>query len=229
MKPLFLAGLILTFLLSPGTYLSAAEGDWELKKDKDGIAVFTRSVDGSSYKAVKASMQVPGTVAALTALVLDSDNCAEWAAHCKRSQVLTALSDKQFVAYTLNDLPWPVADREGITQVEWSQSPDTGAVTMTATILNGDQVPSNAPKVKGAVRLTTGTTSWHFAPADNDTVTVTSEAHIDPEGATPAWLTNRLLVGAPFDTLADMRTLLASGRYDAVEIPWLKATATATP
>jgi hypothetical protein len=229
MKPLFFAGLILTFLLGPGTHLSAAEAAWELKKDKDGIAVFTRSVEGSSYKAVKASMQVPGTVSALAALVLDSENCSEWAAHCKRSQVLTASSDKQFVAYTLNDLPWPVADREGITQVEWSQSPDTGAVTMIATILGGDQVPANAPKAKGAVRLTTGTTSWHFAPTGNNTVTVTSEAHIDPEGATPAWLTNRLLVGAPFDTLAAMRALLASGRYDDAEIPWLSEPAPVAP
>ena len=44
---------------------------------------------------------------------------------------------------------------------------------------------------------------------------------IDPEGATPAWLTNRLLVGAPFETMAAMRTLLASGRYNDASVPWI--------
>lgn len=221
MQSLLLPALILTLIGVLSTPLQAAETDWALKKDDDGITIYTRSVEGSRYKAVRAEMLVDGTVTALTALVLDSERCAEWAAHCKSSTALKTLSDTHFIHYTLNDLPWPVADREGITDVRWAQDAADGTVTMTATLLSGDDVPPETPSARGAVRLTTGTTSWAFTPAEAGKVRVVSEAHIDPEGATPAWLTNRLLVGAPFETMVAMRTLLGSGRYNDARVPWI--------
>ena len=42
---------------------------------------------------------------------------------------------------------------------------------------------------------------------------VVSLAHIDPAGGVPAWLTNRLLVDSPWDTMRDMRKIVNEGRY----------------
>ncbi|MEM7077443.1 MAG: START domain-containing protein [Pseudomonadota bacterium] len=186
--------------------------EWELKRDRDGIAVFTTPVAGSKFKAVKATMTVESSLNALVALVQDTGACPEWAAHCKAAEVIDQVNDQEMFVYTLNDMPWPVSDRDAVAHVRWQQDPETLQIVMSATL-----APDKAPRVKGNVRLTYGETSWEFAPAQDGQVIVTSRAHIDPGGATPAWLTNRLLVDAPFDTLRGMRSLLATGRYAELE------------
>ena len=43
---------------------------------------------------------------------------------------------------------------------------------------------------------------------------IITKAHVDPNGPTPAWITNFLLVDSPFETPSRMRDLIATGRYD---------------
>ena len=42
---------------------------------------------------------------------------------------------------------------------------------------------------------------------------IITKAHVDPNGPTPAWITNFLLVDSPFETPSHMRDLIATGRY----------------
>lgn len=208
-----LAALLLITFSVP---LLADEGGWELKRDRDGIAIYTRAVEGSSYRAVRATMRIASTASAAVALILDTDACSEWADLCKESRVFEQVSDTEMYVYTLNDVPWPVSDRDATTHVLWQQDPQSGAVTMTATIVS-DKLPET-PK---AVRLAEGTTSWTFQPLPGGQLDVVSRAHIEPGGAIPGWLSNRLLVNSPFTTMAGMRAMLLSGRYDDVDIAFL--------
>ncbi len=201
--------------LSP--FADDASNQWQQERDRNGISVHTKSVEGSPYRAVKAVMRVNASLSELVALVQDSTACKDWAAHCKSSEIVAQQSPTEMLVYTLNDLPWPVANRDAVTRVVWQQDPETLTVTMSAKIVAEESVP----KKKGAVRLQQGVTSWEFAPAGEGQVQVISKAHIDPEGATPAWLTNQLLVGAPFDTMAAMRKLVESGAYAQAKVGFI--------
>ena len=53
--------------------------EWELKRDKSEIKVFTSSVEGSGFKAVRAEMLIPARLSSLVALVSDSEACPTWA------------------------------------------------------------------------------------------------------------------------------------------------------
>ena len=205
--------LLLLFISLPVSH-AIAEQEWELKRDRDGIQVYTRSVEGSKHKAVKAEMTVPQGVNELVGLVMDTDACPEWAALCKSSQITEQVSETELYVYTWNDLPWPVKDRDAVAKVNWHQD-SSGIVTMTAELTTG-----KVAEDKKALRLTEGTTSWTFHPSAEGT-RIVSEAHLDPGGATPAWLTNMLLVDSPFDTMVGMRDLVATGKYSDAAFDFL--------
>lgn len=204
--------LLVIALLSAMTIMPTAASDlfdleWEQKRDRDGIAVFTGDVPDSRLKAVMSTMRVTAQLGQLVALVRDANACPEWADLCKKAEHVEVISETEMYVYTLNDLPWPVSDRDAVAHVLWEQSPDTLTVQMTATV-----AADKLPKTK-AVRIPYGITRWTFAPHDDGEVTVISHAHVDPGGATPAWLTNRLLVDSPFTTMQKMREIVSSGRY----------------
>jgi hypothetical protein len=200
---------------------NANDHDWELARDRDGIAVYTKPVAGSKFKAVKSTMTVQATLSELVALVRDSAACSEWADLCKKAEVVESVSETELYVYTYNDLPWPVSDRDAIAHIIWAQEPEHGTVTMTASLVDGNTPSTKVPEVRKAIRLKYGKTSWEFKPLSAGRVAVTSRAHVDPEGATPAWLTNRLLVGSPYDTMLAMRKIIGTGRYRGAKFGFL--------
>ena len=187
----------------------ANDDDWVLERDRDGIQVYTRVVEESDFKAIKSVMTITASLGELVALVRDSAACPQWAALCVKAGDLEVVSETELYVHTLNDLPWPVADRDAVAHVLWSQNPTDLSVTMSATVVS-DKLPIE----KGVVRLSYGVSSWQFIPRGMGKVEIVSRAHIDPGGATPAWLSNRLLVNSPFDTMVGMREMANTDRYE---------------
>lgn len=211
--------LVASLWLVPTVSFAQQQGvsyTWELKRDKDNIQIYTSPVAGSKYKAVRAVTTAPTQVSSAVALVLDFDACPEWAELCEKSEMLEALSPTKSYVYTLNNLPFPVKDRDVVALVEWTVNPDTGRVTMTSVATDSQLVPTGK-----SIRLKKAFAQWHFEQLDAQTIQVESFAHIDPNGVTPAWVTNMLLVDSPYETLKKMTTLLESGRYDKSKVDFL--------
>ena len=73
-KPFFIfAALYLAF-----TAHSVAQSAWELKKDENGILIYSRSVKDSRYKELKAVFDLPGTYDQLRAILNDVNNYKTW-------------------------------------------------------------------------------------------------------------------------------------------------------
>lgn len=210
--------LLGTVLLLPNLILANQDG-WAIKRDTDGIQLSTRTVTGSKHKAVRAEMEIDVALNELVGLVMDTKACPEWVALCKKSEILDQDSATELHIYTLNDLPWPAKDRDVVANVIWSED-STGKVTMQAKLVAGF-----VPEIKKAVRLTQGTMAWVFSPVSNTRTRIVSEAHIDPGGATPAWLTNMLLIDQPYETMKNLRILAQSGRYREANPEFLRSQA----
>ena len=106
--------------------------DWEEKRDRAGLKIFTSTVANSPFRAVRGEMQIDGTVSALVALVDDLPNCHVWADLCKSSrsvEQMPGLPGEQYV-HVYNDIPFPVKDRDVVAHVIWEKDSDTGRVTM---------------------------------------------------------------------------------------------------
>lgn len=187
----------------------ASENDWELKRDRDDIRVYTRDVAGSKFKAVKATTTVTAPLGAAVALIRDTSACPQVAALCKKSWVHETVSETELYVYSYNDLPWPVRDRDVLVRALWSQDPTNFSVTMTATSVAGMMAENDQ-----AIRLREASFNWEFVPLEAGRLQVTTRVHIDPAGPMPALIMNLLLVDAPFKTLTNMRSVLETGKYD---------------
>lgn len=198
----------LCLLLQAGGSSAYASENWNLKKDRDGIQIYTRKVEGSPFKAVRGITRVNARLSSLVALVRDAKACPDWADRCGESWVHEKINDTEEYVYTLNELPWPVADRDVLAHVRWSQSTDNLAVTMLSSATEG-----LLEKKKGIVRLTEANAQWIFTPLESGEVEVVTLAHINPAGPLPAWVTNLLLVDAPFNTLSKLREAVQDQKY----------------
>ena len=211
-----LIGLLLPTIAA--AQLAGVKYDWEQQRDKKGIIIETSSVAGSDFKAVRGEMSVKASVSSLVALVEDLPSCPDWAALCKEARVEKRISDTESYAYIYNDIPFPVSDRDVYAHVVWVQEPATRKVSMTSTATAGGTPKTDAVRIQKAV------SQWHFTPNNDGTTKVENFAHIDPNGPTPAWITNMMLVDSPFKSMQNMREIVEAGSYADVKIAFLEGT-----
>ncbi len=198
--------------------LQASTDDWSKRKDKDGIQVYTRSVEGSPHKAVKAETVVDKLrLSSLAALLMDAEACPDWADRCAESYVHEQLSDTEFYVYSDNDMPFPVKDRDALAHVKWSQNKESLEVLMTSVATTGILA-----KRKGRLRLTEARTSWRFTPLPDGSVRVSNESHINPGSALPGWVTNMLLVDTPHKTMRAFIEEASAEKYRDAKVSFIQ-------
>ena len=211
--------LLISMLLVLGSTaaLAAADDDWELRRDRDGIQVYTRSVEGSPYDAVRSVTVVQDVpLSAMVALLEDAPACADWADRCAESYVVERLAKTESLVYTLNDMPFPVKDRDVVAHVIWHQDPVSKTVTMQSQATEGEM-----DQISGRVRLTQAQVQWQFRPLPSGAVEVSNQAHIDPGSALPGWVTNMLLVDTPFETMRAFVAEVQKPAYQSATVDFI--------
>ena len=110
---------IVVLMLAPSYLFAAEDQGWKLQRDKGGIQVHTRSVEGSPFDAVRTTTRMTDVrLSSLVALIEDAPACAEWADSCAESYLVERLSDTESLVYTHNDMPFPVKDRDVLAQLK---------------------------------------------------------------------------------------------------------------
>ena len=212
--------LLIVFLLNPFALILAQDEqeEWSQRKDKDGIQVYTRSVEGSPYREVQVVTTIQDIrLSSLAALLLDAEACPEWADKCDESYVHEQISETEFYVYSNNDMPFPVTDRDALTYVTWVQDPETLAVTMTS-IATSDILP----KQRGRLSLTEARTSWQFIPQADGSIDIVNASHINPGSMLPGWVTNMLLVDTPYQTMSDFIVEVRKPKYLEAEVSFIQ-------
>jgi hypothetical protein len=189
---------------------------WSLKKHKRDIQIFTAKVPSSKYVAVLSVMTVNASPTSLAALVMDFENCPKWAAMCKKASIQQQISDNELIVYSLNDAPFPVRDRDVMARVSWLFDVESQKISMLSQAINS---PLNVKKK--VIRVSEAVSEWHFTPQENGQTLVENFAHIDPNGAMPAWIINALIIDSPYKTLKRMRRIVESGEYDDINLPFI--------
>jgi len=208
---------VLASLYSPKG-LHAAEENWDLKRDRDGIQVYTSKVEGSKYDAVKTVAIIEDVrLASLAALISDAEACADWADRCAEAYVVEAISESEFYTYTHNDMPFPVKDRDVVAHVKWSQDAETLEVVMESTAVVG-----KVEEQRGRLRLREAIAHWRFLPLQNGSVEISNDAHINPGSNLPGWVTNMLLVDTPFVTMEAFIQEVRKPKYRDAEVSFIR-------
>ena len=209
--------LIVAFAASAMSH-AAAEQAWELRRDRHGIQVHTRLVSGSPCDAVRTTTKLDSVrLSALVALIEDGEACPDWADRCADSYLLDRLSDTESRVYTHNHMPFPVKDRDVLAHVTWTQDAQTLAVAM-----NSVATVDRMDEVSGRLRLKKAMASWHFILLADGSVSISNEAHIDPGSALPGWLTNMLLIEAPFETMKAFVAEVRNPKYQDAQLSFVQ-------
>ena len=200
-----LASLIVVAVASSSADASTA---WNLERDSGNIQVYTRAVEGSPVKAVRAVTQLNAKMSSVVALLNDAGARPLWDDFCKESKVNKQISDTESLVYIHHALPWPVKDRDMLLHIVWSQDPNSLVAKMTSIATSGILAP-----IDDRVRVVDATNTWTLTLVGKDSIEVVSEVHLDPAGPIPAWLLNMLSTDAPYKSMQHIRQILSSGKY----------------
>ncbi|MEZ4739382.1 MAG: START domain-containing protein [Flavobacteriales bacterium] len=176
--------------------------DWVLKKDKNEIKVYTRSVPGSKLDEFKAVTLVPNTtITHLLDILTDVPRYDRLFPDCSGTRLIERTGKYDTVHYIRTEAPFPVSDRDGVYEQRTQRSADGSSARVTIRA-----VPDRIPTIKGLVRIPKGNGTWTFVALGKN-VKVSYQFHGEPGGDVPAWLANSFIVDHPYRTLENLRTL----------------------
>jgi len=110
---------------------ASAEDTWRLEKDKDGIQVYTRAVDGWSIREMRGVARIPGRLSCFVAVIDDIPAIHELNEMVSTSSIPHRDSDTQYQLYSTIKMPWPLSDRDVLNLRTIVQDGNTLAVTIT--------------------------------------------------------------------------------------------------
>ena len=197
MLPIFSWILFLVFCLPAQINLSGQTADWELRKDQDGIKVYTRAEKESFLDEFRGEAMIPASIDRLVQILHDADHMKDWIPDCADSRLISLGKDEQY-HYLVSSLPFPLHNRDTYVQFKYVWSADGLTVIITG-------LPDYGPEEDGLVRIPHLTGFWIFKRVSEMQTHTTYQVLADPGGAVPIWLANSTTVSTPFNTLKNLR------------------------
>lgn len=193
--------VILNFLLAN---VNAQESGWQIAKEKDGIAIYTRELAGAEVKEFKALTEINTEMEFLVDMVLDVKEYARWMDNIESAEVIKKLTNNEFYVYSLIDIPWPINDRDLVTL---NQVEREGKAKVKISL---QSVEGFVPVKDDVIRMPKANGFWEFTLVGNGKIGVVYQFLGDPGGSVPDWLVNMFLVDGPFKSLSNMRKIAES-------------------
>lgn len=194
--------LTISLLASAGAVFGQ---DWTKEKEKDGIVIFNRKIDGSKLKEFKGTVKVKTSVEKAVSMFTDVARHEKFMYKCKSGsvEVLKKESAASFYTYMVIETPWPASARDVITHYKVGKPDKSGAVLIELT-----GAADLIPEKKGIVRVPKMKGYWKISPAGSGLVEITHQAYSSPGGNVPEAMANSASVDAPYTMLMNLRALL---------------------
>lgn len=176
-----------------------AQPVWKLKKEDDGIRIFTASTDTSEYKLLKVELEVNATAQQVLSFLSEVGHQPEWIYGVHSARMLKVLHPDEFIYYSEVGLPWPCSDRDYVAHLTVSR-PTEGVV-----MLDSHAEPDYVPCRKGLVRVRKSVAHWEIRSLSPTRQSVTYMLSFSPGGLIPPWLINMFMTKGPSSTFRKFR------------------------
>jgi hypothetical protein len=177
--------------------------DWRLKKDKEGIRIYTRWIEaeeGRKARQMHAVMQVNASLYATVMAVYEDQQVKGWLNRAKEYYHFDNLDDYHWYAYTQFKIPWPLDNQDLITLNTLQQDPVTKNIHVS---LEGR--PDHKPHEKGVQRIEHFDGSWDFTPLDDGLVQVDYYIFTKAKPVLPRWIIDPIVEYGMWSTLSEMK------------------------
>lgn len=189
----------------------ALAAEWQLRKQADGISVYSKAVPGSKYHAFKGQTLVDATPVAALALLDDTSRGTEWIHGCIESTMLASNGPLGRFIYQVTDLPFPARTRDAIFKAE-VQIVSDGKIRVSLVA-----VPHFIEEDR-YIRIEQSAGEYLLEAISDRQTRVTWEQHVDPAGALPSFVVNSMLTDLPYNSLKAFRELVREDRYQRATI-----------
>ncbi|MFO7528474.1 MAG: START domain-containing protein [Marinobacter sp.] len=220
-RGIVLAGMACTWMLAAvtGTAMAAElpdehSADWELRTETDNIRIYTTGQPGSKFKAFKAVAMLDVPIENLMAVMINPASCTEWVHNCSESYAFGEGDFHDRFAYSVNDMPWPVADRDYVLRIRTRGARANGEV-----IMDLNATPDLRTESSNRIRVDRSDTLYRFIP-EGDSTRMIWVQHTDPNGGLPGWLVNSLVVDIPVRSMQALEDVARAPRYQGFELVW---------
>jgi hypothetical protein len=173
--------------------------DWYLAKDKAGVKVYTRKKAGWDIKEFKGIVYINSTLEAVEAALRDDKNRSKWMHNTHETEDVKVVSKDLLYAYSRVATPWPVADRDNVTEYRFKRVSDKELYVYFKN------VEGIVAEKSGIIRIKKMQGFWHFKDVGNGKIKVTQQAVAEAGGSIPAWLANSGVIDSPYYTLYEMK------------------------
>jgi hypothetical protein len=194
-----------------------ASSDWKEAKDKKGIKVFTRSVEGVKLDEFKVECIVDAPVEVVYELIKDVGRYTEWFGTCLVYEELEAIDENNIIAYYVADTPFPFADRNAVVQITFRSNWAKGEVSVALRSLNGQYVDQydikELTKGKRLVRMPWIKTNMVAMRVTPDKTKIIYQGHGDLGLSLPAWVLNIVATSQPYGAMIDIRREVQNKLY----------------
>ncbi|QBM17906.1 hypothetical protein MARI_20270 [Marinobacter sp. JH2] len=211
------ATLLLTIPAFADTYPALPTEDsehWVLQKHEENIRIYTMDQPGSGFRAFKAVADLNVPLNNLMAVMINPESCKEWVHNCTESFAFGNGDFHDRYAYSVNDMPWPVSDRDYVLRIRTRGNADTSEIIMDLNATPGMRAETNS-----RVRVDVSNTLYRFTPFEQGTHMVWVQ-HTEPNGALPEWLVNQLVIDIPVKSLKALEAVAREEKYQNYRIQW---------
>ncbi|MBI4646130.1 MAG: hypothetical protein HY738_05895 [Bacteroidia bacterium] len=207
----FLIGFTCIFFTGSG------EKNWKLRKNENGIKVYTRDIENSNQKELKAYTTINSSLSTLVDVILDIPACTTWVYSCSKSLILKKINEQELIYYSLLDIPWPAEDRDMVLHLKVSQDKKTKIVTFK-TMSRNDILKENP----GIVRMKNVTLAWRLKPLSSGSIEAQYYLKSDPGGIVPDWMLEFFMVTGPYESMLNIKEMIKNSKYSNVHFDFIE-------
>ncbi len=198
--------IITTFFISLLLNDLAAQ-PWNFVKEKDGIKIYTRNEPNCSLKSFRGEVTFHAPMDKVNKMLGNAKNTDWFEKEIRKINILAFEENKFIRYYMIYAMPWPLTDRDMVSDIRITNDPLTGIQTVMAKPLF-----NVVPEKPGLVRISNYWQKWTVKPLDKGDVHVILEGYIDPGGSVPAWFYNLVVAELPMKTIRSLRARVLSGK-----------------
>ena len=189
--------LIFAFLLFQFTY---AQEDWKLSKDADGIKVYTRKMEGTGFKEIKAVVEVEASIENCVELFKNASAATSWVNRMLEYRDLEIVNDSVWYTYGELEIPWPFTNKDFVAKNTLINKLDSGKSEITIS-----SIPDYFPEQEDKKRIKHSEGKWIFKRLSNGKVEASHKIFAEANDFLPPWLVNWVVVGSVHKTFEGFR------------------------
>jgi hypothetical protein len=174
---------------------------WKLRKNLNGISVYTRKPANSDFAEFRASTVVDANVEKILKIILNSSMDSQWVDRVKYSKIISK-NKNTHISYEQTELPIGFKNRDIVLQNTLIRKKN-GSV-----LIKMEAVPDKYPHQDKFVRIRNAYGYWLLQPKDANRTYVTYQFFSDPQAGFPSWIVNLFIVDGPINTLSNLKKIV---------------------